>query len=458
MSVQLGELEEEPVHVVLRFRVGFEGEEAARGSVISIPGYIISVRSWSLSAVAATVMAWQAICSVLFKLYGLWLSYGPPIGSDDTHPLASVNVRGTGPESPTQTLIKILKTLPSVYLSDISLVSHLFRDLTAPVRFSTFYLRPGVHIELSTSGTSLRQQLDCLAFWFSDSMAPFIREGFISLYYTSLNWSLRHPTCHWVLQSLKQFPGSKPTLFIVQYIVPPIGGAGRSRVAGLAHLQKLEINGGKPSSSTDPAVPLLKIPHFSYGANARLACPLPRSLRAECLPQRLVSCGRDISCAAGAHLESYRGPAALLPLVPAGSAPEALTVTQGSAANALEALRAAMRPHFVTSLSKGVWLYSRIIRHGALLEHIPAQNVATTTPVLFNRGTKPLWVSTILTGTTKSDAPDLRNDCEPAQVWTLRAQWGVPGPVPPKLFMCLAPFSLRRSISTFFSHSARSPL
>jgi hypothetical protein len=41
MSVQIGELEEEPAHVVLRFRVGFEGEEAARGSVISIPGYII---------------------------------------------------------------------------------------------------------------------------------------------------------------------------------------------------------------------------------------------------------------------------------------------------------------------------------------------------------------------------------------------------------------------------------
>jgi hypothetical protein len=70
------------------------------------------------------------------------------------------------------------------------------------------------------------------------------------------------------------------------------------------------------------------------------------------------------------HLESYRGPAALLPLVPAGSAPEALTVTQGSAADALEALRAAMRPDFVTSLSMGVWLHSHIIRHGTLLEHI----------------------------------------------------------------------------------------
>ncbi|KAJ7832686.1 hypothetical protein B0H14DRAFT_2591956 [Mycena olivaceomarginata] len=88
----------------------------------------------------------------------------------------------------------------------------------------------------------------------------------------------------------------------------------------------------------------------------------------------------------------------------------------------------------------------------------PAQNVAATTPVLFNRGTKPLWVSTILTGTTKSDAPDLRNDCGPAQIWTLQAQWGVPGAVPPKFFMRLAQFSLRRSISTFFSHSARSPL
>jgi hypothetical protein len=56
------------------------------------------------------------------------------------------------------------------------------------------------------------------------------------------------------------------------------------------------------------------------------------------------------------HLESYRGPAALLPLVPAGSAPEAL--------------RVAMRPDFVTSLSMGVWLHSHIIRHGTLLEHI----------------------------------------------------------------------------------------
>jgi hypothetical protein len=53
----------------------------------------------------------------------------------------------------------------------------------------------------------------------------------------------------------------------------------------------------------------------------------------------------------------------------------------------------------------------------------------------------------------KSDAPDLWNDCEPAQIWTLRAQWGVPGAVPPKFFMCLAQFSLRRSISPFF-HTA----
>ncbi|KAJ7798466.1 hypothetical protein B0H14DRAFT_2617889 [Mycena olivaceomarginata] len=68
-----------------------------------------------------------------------------------------------------------------------------------------------------------------------------------------------------------------------------------------------------------------------------------------------------------------------------------------------------------------------------------------------NRGTKPLWVSTILTGTTKSDAPDLRNDCGPAQIWTLQAHWGVPGAMPPKFFMRLAQFSLRRSISTFFS-------
>lgn len=132
-----------------------------------------------------------------------------------THTLSSLagfNVILLGPSLPLKHWIKILKILPSVYLSDISLVPHLFHDLTAPIRFSMFYLRPGVHIELSTSGTSLRQQLDRLACWSSDSMVPFVLEGFIPLYYTSLKLEPEAsdlPLGVADLQSLKQFPGSK---------------------------------------------------------------------------------------------------------------------------------------------------------------------------------------------------------------------------------------------------------
>jgi hypothetical protein len=69
------------------------------------------------------------------------------------------------------------------------------------------------------------------------------------------------------------------------------------------------------------------------------------------------------------HLERYRGPAVLLPLVLACSGPEELIVTHGTAAEVLEALQTARHPDFITALSMRVKLYTDV-RTSTVLQDI----------------------------------------------------------------------------------------
>lgn len=215
----------------------------------------------------------------------------------------------------------------------------------------------------------------------------------------------------------------------MQYITERPVDLAALRVAGLAHLQKMEINGGTMSLSTDPtasenlafsygAIPAvsesvsgISMPDPTHLCSLELAPFHPRGIAdflddaramAEfhnlrtlrwtfpdtdftrihaCIAPFPAVCELIVhlngSCRADAippaplppHLESFRGPSALLPLVLAGLAPEELTVTQRSAADVLEALRTAMHLDFVTSLSMGVKLHADI-QHGVVPQDI----------------------------------------------------------------------------------------
>ncbi|KAJ7712623.1 hypothetical protein B0H16DRAFT_1743950 [Mycena metata] len=66
------------------------------------------------------------------------------------------------------------------------------------------------------------------------------------------------------------------------------------------------------------------------------------------------------------HLDCYKGPAVLLPLILWHSAPEQVTVTEGSAREALETLQLATHADFITSLSIRVDLHQDIVQSKTL--------------------------------------------------------------------------------------------
>ncbi|KAJ7698846.1 hypothetical protein B0H16DRAFT_1749542 [Mycena metata] len=66
------------------------------------------------------------------------------------------------------------------------------------------------------------------------------------------------------------------------------------------------------------------------------------------------------------HLDCYKGPAVLLPLILWHSAPEQVTVTEGSTCEALETLQLATHADFITSLSIRVDLHQDILQSKTL--------------------------------------------------------------------------------------------
>ncbi|KAJ6494283.1 hypothetical protein C8R45DRAFT_1135013 [Mycena sanguinolenta] len=302
--------------------------------------------------------------------------------------------------------------------SSIEIFCHAFHDLTAPLLFATFRFHPGVYGETSASGTRLRWELDRLSFWSSDAIAPLVRKCSIWLYCTSITTdSIESSTLGTAaFEAVSRF---KCLRFLScnfgNYKVDFTG----LRVEELADLQGIRINAGILASPHDPGEPTLKIRHFAYTEIPHLPlsrppcislldptrlCSLELSyfhphglehflgdsiamapfhnlrtlyitfrdtdlmhIHAAIAPfprvRELIvhingSCSTEVvpTTPLAPHLESYRGPAVLLPLVLADSAPDKLIITQGSATQVLEALRAAMHPEFVTSLSIGVKL------------------------------------------------------------------------------------------------------
>ncbi|KAF7355906.1 L-aminoadipate-semialdehyde dehydrogenase [Mycena venus] len=336
------------------------------------------------------------------------------------------------PRLPLELFINILTFLPRAYLSDVSTVSHLFHDLVSPLLFSTFRFHPGVQIEISESGTRLRWELDRLEFWSSDAIAPLVRKSFISLYCTKItaNPEDSSPVGTAVCEAISRFKNLRSlSCNFANRRVDLLA----LRVQGLAHLQRLEINAGRLSPPRNPTAAMtLSIAHFSYTEMPELVVsnspyltmldparlyslelspfhpraldnflgdgsaivmfhklrtlrltfrntdftrvhasiahfPAVRELvvhiNGSCLPDTIPTTPLV------RHLESYKGPAVLLPLILAGSAPEELVVTQGSAAEVLEGLRTATHPDFVTSLSMGVKLHADI-RQSTVLQDI----------------------------------------------------------------------------------------
>ncbi|KAJ7358424.1 hypothetical protein DFH08DRAFT_932497 [Mycena albidolilacea] len=308
---------------------------------------------------------------------------------------------------PPELWIKILKFMPSVYLPDISAISHLFHDLAAPILFSTLYLRPGITVETSTSGTRLRRELDRLTFWSSDAIAPLVRKCFISLYYTSITLVPQHasmPLGAAVFEAISKFQNlrslscnispSRPVELVAlqngdqrRYTVAlhrsncpatqnPYFSYGAipavsESVSGICmldptHLRSLELAPFHPRGIEDFLDDARAMAEFRNLRTLRLtfpdtdftrihACIAPFPAVRELIVYLNGSCRADAILPAplAPHLESFWGPSALLPLVLAGSAPEELTVTQGSAADVLEALQTAMHLDFVKSLSMG---------------------------------------------------------------------------------------------------------
>ncbi|KAF8193955.1 hypothetical protein K438DRAFT_1969246 [Mycena galopus ATCC 62051] len=335
------------------------------------------------------------------------------------------------PRLPVELFIKILTFLPRAYLSDVSSLSHFFRDLSAPLQFSSFRFHPGVQVETCASGTRFRWELDRLAFWSSDTIAPLVRKCFISLYCTSImiDPGESSPLGAAVFEAVSRFKNLRLLSCNLGYRPLELTGL---RVAELVHLQRIEINAGRLTPPHDPPAPRLEIAHFSYTDMPNLPlyrppcismldparlCSLelsplhPRSfehffgdgsplalfhnlatlkitfrntdftsIHAAIAPFpaiRALIVHVDGSCRADAvpaallapHLDSYRGPAVLLPLVLAASAPEELAIMpqgNGGAADVLRALQTAMHPDFITSLSMGVNLYADMLESDVL--------------------------------------------------------------------------------------------
>ncbi|KAF7369848.1 L-aminoadipate-semialdehyde dehydrogenase [Mycena sanguinolenta] len=332
---------------------------------------------------------------------------------------------------PVELFMKIFTFIPRTYLFDLSTVCHTFHDLAAPLIFATFRFHPGVYGETSASGTCLRRELDRLSFWSSDAIAPLVRKCFIWLYCTSITTdSIESSTLGTAaFEAVSRFKHLRTLSCNFGNHKVEFTGL---RVEGLADLQSIKINAGILAPPHDPGEPRLEIRHFAYTEIPFLPLSRPpcislldptrlhslelsyfhphglehflgdastiapfhnlRTLHISFRDTDLTHIHAAISpfpsvceltvhihgsCSAevvpttplAPHLESYKGPAVLLPLVMADSAPDKLVITKGSTTQVLEALRAAMHPEFVTSLSMGVKLNTDI-RQGDVLQDI----------------------------------------------------------------------------------------
>ncbi|KAJ7026623.1 hypothetical protein C8F04DRAFT_1399906 [Mycena alexandri] len=321
------------------------------------------------------------------------------------------------------------------HLSSVAAVSPTFRDLAAPRLFAEFRFQPGEFAGRVTSGTRFQAILDRLAFWSSPATAPHVRRCLISLYFTtssklysdsyapalfeaisrfknlrllSCNFStnlavevsalriegLTHLECIQIhsgqIQPSKTLatPGLKIAHFAYTGI-PRLSTFPPSSCLALLdpdYLTSLELSaswndtrdithflGDKGILAAFHKLHRLNITFSNVVLTTLHACIAPFPAIRELTVKVTGSCRVDAMprTALAPHLDRYKGPTLLLPVILAHSALEEVTVTVGGARGVLEALQMATHPEFITSLSIRVDLHPDIL-HSARLSDILA--------------------------------------------------------------------------------------
>ncbi|KAJ7711884.1 hypothetical protein B0H16DRAFT_1479952 [Mycena metata] len=311
------------------------------------------------------------------------------------------------------------------HLSSVAAVSPTFHALAAPRLFAEFRFRPGEFAGRLTSGTRFQEILDRLAFWSSPKAAPHVRRCFISLYFTTSSKlysdsyapalfeaisrfeNLRFLSCNFSTNLAVEFPALRiealtrlecvqihsghiqasktlvtPRLRTTHFVytgipVPRLNQPSSLTLLDPAHLTSLELSGSwndardiahflgdKDLLATFHKLRTLDITFSNVNLTTLHACISHFPAIRELTVKVTGSCQIDAmpATALAPHLDRYKGPAILLPVILAHSAPEEVSVTDGSAREVLEALQMATHPEFITSLSIRVGLHQDILR------------------------------------------------------------------------------------------------
>ncbi|KAJ7453356.1 hypothetical protein B0H11DRAFT_279340 [Mycena galericulata] len=335
------------------------------------------------------------------------------------------------PQLPPELWLQVLPNLPRNSLCTVSLVSHRFHGISAPLLFAKFQYRPGALKETLT-GTFLQRELERLAFWSSESVAPYVRTCVIALFTMPITLDSPWPLMKALSEAISRFTNLRVLScnFASRMVELPA-----LRLEKLAHLVSVEMHGHRLSWAKEATVGTIQVPKFSYTdigvpADSRPSCLAilnPSTLRflelsagsarglehflgdtvamAACHNLRTLkitfkdtdlarihaciapfpairelivdikgTCHAEVtpSTPLAPLLDHYKGPVELLPLVLNGAEPASLVVSRapGSVAAVLDALRTPIaRPDWITSLRLGVELYADIV-DGAILRNI----------------------------------------------------------------------------------------
>ncbi|KAJ7727538.1 hypothetical protein DFH07DRAFT_1066520 [Mycena maculata] len=334
-------------------------------------------------------------------------------------------------ELPPELWLQIFPHLHRNSLSSVSAVCHRFHAISSPLLFARFQYRPGVSLEGSMRGSILTRELERLAFWSSERIAPHVRTCFIGLYGRSITMDAVMPLVVALFEAVSRFTNLRVlscNFALMTVELPAL------RLGKLAHLETLQIHGPRLSRPDEPqqASTVIQVRKFCYTdinmpVDARLsslamldpctlrcmelsagrgrglehflgdqaamaACHNLRTLRItfkdtdftrihacvapfpairELIVDLHSTCRVDAIPPAplAPHLDYYKGPAELLPLL-LSSAPQTVVISRGSAGAVLDMLRTATgRPDSITALSVPVMLYADVL-DGAVLRHL----------------------------------------------------------------------------------------
>ncbi|KAJ7445929.1 hypothetical protein FB451DRAFT_792983 [Mycena latifolia] len=334
-------------------------------------------------------------------------------------------------ELPPEVWLQILRHLPRIALSVLSSVSPLFHALSVPLIFVQFQYHPSVYTEILQRGTRLQRELDRLAFWSSDEIAPHVRRCFVAIHWAPVKLDAPNTLVDALFAAVSRFTNLR--LLSCKFGLHPVELL-PLRVEGIALLDTLKIHGPRLARYDDESTRRkLRVKHFSYtdipvphpsptrvspfvlldpaalcslelaagrpgglehflaDRRAMAACHNLHTLRLAFVDTdfaRIHACiapfpavrvlivelkgacrtDVDLRTTLAPQLERYHGPAALLPLVLPGATPAHVGLSRGSAGDVLGALRSARRPDWITSLSLGVALLADVLQGTTLRE------------------------------------------------------------------------------------------